>query len=384
METQQLCLTSLPIELLIKVLKSIGNPKSVLPAILSCRKFHDAYQEEKEFEKELLLNSVGENARYCKYLTTALRLFHDERSISIEYLNRFVVSYLGFEELGRAVGEILLSPEPFPELFTVHRYIGLWSIKFCDELLKIHPITGHPTTEAPPPTPLELARVSRAFYQLFLYFSLFKHRRYSYEVVDEVGVSTTRDGKYPKSTAQAYLESIPYLEFYMIHNHILPWLRTEMEPNIVFPEHSNLNTDGIQNGWIIRLGPIKLYDLLYQSTNVERVTVFSGSAKVENEGLMDAWNHFEQKQRQLPLFDPLLRIVHRREWKIQQGDYNWWQRADAVAGSAVIWEEWRLRRWGLMFPEVEEVNNPKPCSERKAKSMERNSPLPVVSNVFQF
>ncbi|KAK6527970.1 hypothetical protein TWF281_009229 [Arthrobotrys megalospora] len=233
-------ITTLPIELRIKILHHLPSPPSLLCAILSTRSLYTAYRESRtSITASVLRNSTSESSVYCNFLSYALIVFHQKRYITLDRLHKFIRSYLSFAnpETTSSSGGIINGKEdivpweicPPPNFHMlreqVHTHILLWAAKFCEsklqENLRVHPITRHPIAPGPP-TNVEMSKAARALYQYFIYSVISMDIFFHSDDVDNMGRPVT--GKPGIEAMGAFVEGVGYRDRSVIELFLRGWM----------------------------------------------------------------------------------------------------------------------------------------------------------------
>ncbi|KAF3937617.1 hypothetical protein ABW19_dt0205562 [Dactylella cylindrospora] len=362
----------LPIELRIKILQHFDDPPSLLSALLSCRAFHDAYAESTQSIKDaVLVNSTSPQGMYCKYLTYALRNFCNPKRIDVHSFADFFSSYLNFSNPPQGVS--LSTPIDLPPTSSskhidpseVHHYTFLWAQKFCEDKLKVHPVTEEPIFEEPP-TETEIARVAKVLYQFWLYCVL--HSSSFRSATSDKWMKSRYSTKDP--IMQAFAETIGYTDSYILFENVVPWLQDLLEPlaskfvedpqnpvrlnEIEFVVSWNIlrsEIDGVASGLIARLGPVELWKFLFEADYSDQFRIYCQEPAHRIYSLTHDMIDIDVTRRHVDEYDPILKICH-EPLTVEKNWYNWWEDLDCVAKNAIMWDDWRLGKWGFEYPEV--------------------------------
>ncbi|RVD84584.1 uncharacterized protein DFL_006325 [Arthrobotrys flagrans] len=380
----QLIITTLPIELRIKILHHLPSSSSLLSAIISTRSLHAAYCEARtSILTSILQNSTSESSAYCNFLTYALIVFHRKHYITLDRLHKFLRSYLSFANPGCIIGgrgedvvpwEICPPPDFYNLRTKVHRSIILWATEFCTSKLQespqIHPMTRNliPPT---PPTPLEIARTARAFYQYFIYTIISTDIFFQSSDVDSMGRPIT--GKPGIESMGAFIESVGYRDRKVVDWFLKEWMvkivgkvvrkcvEDEKNPvrretgvwdvNFLTLEHK---VDEATQALITRLGLIQLWKFVFDSTYEEQFKVYCQAPAALDRDSFSPWETLQTERREVECYDPKLRICTGSIEIGGDGVFEWWGEKEGVMKEGILWDERRLERMGLQWPMVRE------------------------------
>ncbi|KAK6520500.1 hypothetical protein TWF506_000752 [Arthrobotrys conoides] len=369
-------ITTLPIELRIKILHHLPSPPSLLSAIVSTRSFHTAYSESRTaITTAILQNSTSESSVYCNFLTYALIVFHQKHHVTLDRLHKFLRSYLSFANPDRNIqsGKFedvvpweICPPPNFSSLRAkVHRSIFLWAAKFCTSKLressKIHTVA--------PPTPLEIARAARALYQYFIYTIISTDVFFQSSDVDNMGRPMT--GKPGIEAMGAFVESMGYRDRKVVDWFLREWMvevvgevvrkcvQDEKNPvrretgywDVNFPTLERKVNEATQ-ALITRLGPIQLWKFVFDSVYEEQFKVYCQAPAALDRGSFLAWEVLQRERKGTECYDPKVRIC--TDLMEIGGDevFEWWGKDERVIKEGILWDERRLETMGLQWPMV--------------------------------
>ncbi|EPS44751.1 hypothetical protein H072_1262 [Dactylellina haptotyla CBS 200.50] len=395
-------ITSLPIELRIKILRHLESPPSLLAAITASRSFHDAYLESQtSIRTHILLNSTDTDSTHCKFLTYALIVFHNKPFIHLPQLHRFTRAYLNFAN----PQEGIFSPQPCKAVpwekcappsfhdkkWDVHRHIYRWAEKFCEEKLArlyLDP-TGVTTTEEwdsgyegsdvgaeasslsregyKHASAGEIARASRAFYQYFLYTLLSTDNFFYSGGMDNLGRPVTQ--RPDEDILLAFVEAMPYVDYMVVYRLIIDWMVELVKPLVVemikdvknpvrtAPARWGLSAAALEQrvgavtqALITRLGPVELWKFVFESTYERQFEVYCQHPTALDRESFAPWETFEVLRMKTEAYDPKARICTDEGGKcLKEDGYTWWQK-EGVLREGLLWEESRLIEKGFVFP----------------------------------
>ncbi|KAK6360660.1 hypothetical protein TWF730_006795 [Orbilia blumenaviensis] len=386
-------ITTLPIELRIKILHHLPSPSSLLSAILSTRSLHTAYKESRtSITTSVLQNSTSENSVYCNFLTYALIVFHQKHYITLDRLHRFLRSYLEFanpgcnnsssssnskdEGTGGGGPEDIVPWEtcPPPNFYKlrpqVYRSIFQWATKFCTLKLQTSPKYSGPMSITTP-TPLEIARAARAFYQYFLYTVISTDVFFHSEDVDNMGRPIT--GKPGVESMAAFVESVGYRDQKVIQWFLRDWMvggvvrellgkcvKDEKNPvrretgvwEVSFSTLAH-KLDEASQALITRLGPIGLWNFAYESTYDEQFKIYCHAPAALDRDSFWSWDVVQAERKEAKSYDPSLRICVNEVEIGEDGLFEWWtEREGDIIREGILWDERRLEGMGLRRPVV--------------------------------
>ncbi|KAF3242903.1 hypothetical protein TWF217_004922 [Orbilia oligospora] len=371
-------ITTLPIELRIKILHHLPSPPSLLSAITSTRSIHTAYAESRtSIATAILQNSTSESSVYCNFLTYALIVFHQKNYVTLERLHKYLRSYLSFANPDSNIQggkfedvvpwEICPPPNFYSLRSKVYRSIFLWATKFCTSKLhessQIHPVA--------PPTPLEIARAARALYQYFIYTIISADVFFQSNDVDNMGRPLT--GKPGIESMGAFVESMGYRDRKVVDWFLREWLvevvgevvrkclKDEKNPvrretghwdvSFLTLEHKvNEATQAL----IARLGPIQLWKFVFGSTYEEQFKIYCQAPADLDRGSFLPWEMLQDERKEVESYDPKVRICTGLTEIGGDKIYEWWGKDGSVMKEGILWDERRLETMGLQWPMVKE------------------------------
>ncbi|KAK6345182.1 hypothetical protein TWF718_007108 [Orbilia javanica] len=380
----QLNITTLPIELRIKILHHLPSPSSLLSAILSARSIHAAYSEARtSIITSSLQNSTSESSVYCNFLTYALIVFHQKRIITIDRLHKFLRPYLSFANPGYNVKwqeqnvvpwEICPPPDFYNLRSKVHHSVILWATEFCTSKLhkypKTHEITGC-SMKPDPPTALEIARATRVFYQYFLYTIISSDIFFHGGDVDNMGRPTT--GKPEIQSMGAFVESVGYRDRKVIDWFLREWMvelvgeivrkcvKDEKNPVRRAAEAWGVNIPTLEGkvneatqALITRLGPIQLWKFVFDSPYDEQFKIYCQDPAALDRDSFYPWEILWVERKQVEAYDAKLRICTGFVEIGSDRVFEWWDTTEGVMKEGIMWDERRLEKMGLEWPTVKE------------------------------
>ncbi|KAK6340270.1 hypothetical protein TWF730_002034 [Orbilia blumenaviensis] len=404
-------LSTLPIEILGEILSQLDSPESLCSAILTSRIFYTAYLEHKEsIDHALWRNTYAECEIYCRFLTHVIANFLPSRapdatvavpgSETLDFFLAYVnwANPLAADEVSKdfvreelpALSWEQLATIPTPksgDMIETHEYILRWSKRFCEARLKCHGFTKRSLPDSAgyvnrPPTRTELTRVCASFYQFWIYAIC-----YSLPTIDLGTYFEEKDIDMPHGwddgatmgiISHCIAESISFREFIIIKDSLAGWIKAcgsgvvdRMSENEEYlkmcrnrPDQIigitylgeyvpvDKNDDALLFTLLCNLGPKASWKFLFESTFDEEIAISLSYQPVKVYSWF--WEQFGlHKQDNFSKdYSPILRVC-RRNHELMENNKDWWGvRKDngLVDKSVVMWDDWRLKEWGFLFP----------------------------------
>ncbi|KAK6342984.1 hypothetical protein TWF718_008362 [Orbilia javanica] len=258
------------------------------------------------------------------------------------------------------------------ELRETHDFILRWSKRFLDSYIRVRYSSRDrlavraPVESFAPPTNSEITRIARAFYQLFLSLVYFRFRivdpMYEY-IYDDDAISDGPD--LDDGLKCAIVETINCLDYTIIQGLLLDFIGRETRLAISAIKNMAL-VDGPQTTSASRfyytewhtvgtLGPQRLWEFLFGSSIEKQKEI---CARDTGNGSLDPYPFIGGIRNGIhsqDTYPPFIRIC-RDELVIGEGDVSWWDcrdlRNNITDAIAVVWDDWRLKEWGYLFPMI--------------------------------
>ncbi|KAF3925327.1 hypothetical protein ABW20_dc0108765 [Dactylellina cionopaga] len=362
-------LTLLPIEILGGILKQSDDLSTLRSAVGSCRAFYDAYRDSQEsIENAVWINSFAGCEIYCRVLTYATRTFFDvpKETIVADDLVRFVARYVAWAHpIGdTAVGDVDTPGVSRRDMERTHEYIMAWTRLYCLEALKVHGLTKETVDDNEPATRAELTRICRSFYHEWLYSGLHQVAENNFHI-DYLGENPNINLPDTIAETNSYFDATitqrslgPFVLYTVEESDIRAFETVKGGVDALLPSRRPIDIPTTSPAllWKIQrlLGPKRYWQFCFGTLEVERV--LNARKTSPPKFPLDDREGVRWDRRKARGYDPFLRICTGKV-TVRDGSYFWWgdYRCDAknVDRAVVMWDDWRLEKWGFKFPEIE-------------------------------
>ncbi|KAJ6260483.1 hypothetical protein Dda_4709 [Drechslerella dactyloides] len=342
-------ITTLPVELRIRILEHLADPPALFAALLSCRALHDAYRESAaSIRAAVLLNATAVDSPHCMFLAYALLVFHDRTIVPLEELRRFVSAYLSFanpidgtfcadaynvvpwrrqmpagmQEMQTKVQECIFS---WARIFCHSRWQNIQPAKAKDEAAVTCNGKGKEHADRKPAyttatcavAMAQIAAVARAFYRYWLYCILCRGKFYHCDGVDNLGRPMC--ARPDESTMLAVVESIPAADFSVILHGAGAgrFVRDLVRPRYLEFVADAKNPVRLHRAWyrvgasmlvtkdcqaiqalISRLGPLQLWEFLFTVDRDRQFAIYCEEPDAIDECLWSPWITLDNERRE--------------------------------------------------------------------------------------
>ncbi|KAK6359676.1 hypothetical protein TWF696_000820 [Orbilia brochopaga] len=374
-------ITTLPIELRIRILEHLRDPPALLAALLSSRALHNAYRESSaSIRAAVLVNATAVTSPHCMFLAYALLVFHDRSMVPLDDLRRFVGAYLRFTNpvggvFSADAYEVVPWRKRMPDGMMalqdkLHECIFLWARMFCESQWRGTTVATSVETQRLAagsglddgaricdgkgkghagykyskaicaPGIAQVAAVARAFYKYWLYCILCRGKFFRSEGVDNLGRPMC--GRPDESTMMALVESMPIADFTVVLRGVALFVRDAVRPRYlefvadaknpvrVHPARYRISADileqrdcqGIQ-ALISRLGPLQLSEFLFTADRQHQWTIYCEEPDAIDECLWQPWITLDNERRKSHRPNRTCRMIKMQDstsWEDPVGD----------------------------------------------------------------
>ncbi|EPS45657.1 hypothetical protein H072_344 [Dactylellina haptotyla CBS 200.50] len=342
---------------------------------------------------------------YCRFFVRTSEIYHHsvKEPLSVEEILNCLRQYVQWANPSSKIApsEITVPNVPAELLEETHCYIMLWTYRFCCRL-NYHIGTGVrlPLTEnIDPPTDSELARISRAYYQLWICLTFHEINVKDLPAGSEYPGGFENLSQLKNSMFFALVDSISYVDFTVMYRsianmfqgdpkydyiwHIIDHNRVYAEfcyrqPNFEEIRTYNLSPRPTANlvsyralEWLLftRLGPKGFWEFLFKSTCAEQLDIALREYPPLFFDQIDSfWSQYTHQFRDKQTFPPL-RSILKEELVIGSPELDWWNCWPTQIGSSmlvrginhpctfpnpnvIVWDDWRLEKAGFYRPMI--------------------------------